>query len=52
MPRRNPALGLGLVVLGALLFIQNAGVSRVALRAGVDPRRADHPAGHRHLSWC
>lgn len=37
MPRRNPAFGLGLVVLGALLFIQNAGVSRVALRAGVDP---------------
>lgn len=37
MPRRNPALGLGLVVLGALLFVQNAGVSRVALRAGVDP---------------
>jgi len=34
---RNPALGLALVVLGALLFIQNAGVSRVALRAGVDP---------------
>ncbi|CAN5662733.1 EamA family transporter [soil metagenome] len=37
MPRRDPAFGLGLVVLGALLFIQNAGVSRVALRAGVDP---------------
>jgi drug/metabolite transporter (DMT)-like permease len=35
--RRQPALGLGLVVLGAALFIQNAGVSRVALRAGVDP---------------
>lgn len=34
---RNPALGLGLVVLGASLFIVNAGVSRVALRAGVDP---------------
>ena len=34
---RNPALGLGLVTLGALLFIVNAGVSRVALRAGVDP---------------
>ncbi|MGA8211925.1 MAG: EamA family transporter [Nocardioidaceae bacterium] len=34
---RNPALGLVLVVTGALLFIQNAGVSRVALRAGVDP---------------
>jgi len=37
MPARNPALGLVLVVLGATLFIQNAGVSRVALRAGVDP---------------
>ena len=37
MPHPRPALGLGLVVLGALLFIQNAGVSRVALRAGVDP---------------
>ena len=37
MAHRNPALGLGLVVLGALLFVQNAGVSRVALRAGVDP---------------
>ena len=34
---RRPALGLGLVVLGALLFVVNAGVSRVALRAGVDP---------------
>ncbi len=37
MRSRNPALGLGLVVLGAAMFIQNAGVSRVALRAGVDP---------------
>jgi drug/metabolite transporter (DMT)-like permease len=37
MHSRNPALGLALVVLGATLFIQNAGVSRVALRAGVDP---------------
>jgi drug/metabolite transporter (DMT)-like permease len=37
MAHRNPALGLGLVTFGALLFIQNAGVSRVALRAGVDP---------------
>ena len=35
--RRQPGLGLALVVLGAVLFIQNAGVSRVALRAGVDP---------------
>ena len=34
---RNHALGLGLVILGATLFIVNAGVSRVALRAGVDP---------------
>lgn len=34
---RNPALGFGLVITGALLFIVNAGVSRVALRAGVDP---------------
>jgi drug/metabolite transporter (DMT)-like permease len=34
---RRPALGLALVVVGALLFVQNAGVSRVALRAGVDP---------------
>jgi drug/metabolite transporter (DMT)-like permease len=37
MPMRNPAFGLALVVLGAVLFVQNAGVSRVALRAGVDP---------------
>jgi len=37
VPTRNPAFGLALVVLGALLFIQNAGASRVALRAGVDP---------------
>ena len=34
---RNPALGLALVVAGATMFIVNAGVSRVALRAGVDP---------------
>jgi drug/metabolite transporter (DMT)-like permease len=34
---RKPALGVGLVVLGAVLFTVNAGVSRVALRAGVDP---------------
>lgn len=34
---RNPALGLALVLLGASLFVVNAGVSRVALRAGVDP---------------
>ncbi len=37
VPPRNPAFGLTLVVLGATLFIVNAGVSRVALRAGVDP---------------
>jgi drug/metabolite transporter (DMT)-like permease len=37
MRARNPTLGLGLVVLGAALFIQNAGASRVALRGGVDP---------------
>jgi drug/metabolite transporter (DMT)-like permease len=36
-PAPRPALGFGLVVLGALLFILNAGVSRVALRGGVDP---------------
>ncbi len=34
---RNPAFGFALVLTGALLFIVNAGVSRVALRAGVDP---------------
>jgi drug/metabolite transporter (DMT)-like permease len=34
---RTPALGVGLVVLGAACFTINAGVSRVALRAGVDP---------------
>ncbi len=34
---RNPPLGFALVLLGASLFIVNAGVSRVALRAGVDP---------------
>jgi len=34
---RSPALGVGLVVLGAGCFTVNAGVSRVALRAGVDP---------------
>ena len=37
MHTRNPTVGLALVVLGAALFIQNAGVSRVALHAGVDP---------------
>ncbi len=34
---RNPTYGLVLVLTGAGLFILNAGVSRVALRAGVDP---------------
>jgi drug/metabolite transporter (DMT)-like permease len=34
---RNPALGFALVLTGASLFVLNAGVSRVALRAGVDP---------------
>jgi drug/metabolite transporter (DMT)-like permease len=34
---RTPALGIGLVVLGATCFTVNAGVSRVALRAGVEP---------------
>ncbi|MGH3510198.1 MAG: EamA family transporter [Nocardioidaceae bacterium] len=37
MRTRSPALGLGLVVVAAVLFILNAGVSRVALRAGVSP---------------
>lgn len=37
MHTRNPALGFALVLTGASLFVLNAGVSRVALRAGVDP---------------
>lgn len=39
MPRRtaNPRLGSVLVLSGASLFIVNAGVSRVAMRAGIDP---------------
>lgn len=37
MPARNQTLGIGLVVLGAGCFVVNAGVSRVALRSGVDP---------------
>lgn len=37
MPTRNPALGFALVLAGASMFIVNAGVSRVALRSGVDP---------------
>jgi len=34
---RRPAVGVGLVVLTASCFTVNAGVSRVALRAGVEP---------------
>ncbi len=37
MHARRPTLGFALVVGGALLFVVNAGVSRVALRAGVGP---------------
>lgn len=37
MTTRTPTLGVGLVVLGAACFTVNAGVSRVALRAGVEP---------------
>lgn len=37
MDLRRPAVGFALVGLGALLFIVNAGVSRVVLRAGVSP---------------
>ena len=37
MSTRSPAFGVGLVVLGAACFTVNAGVSRVALRAGVEP---------------
>lgn len=37
MHTRSPAAGIALVVLGAGCFTVNAGVSRVALRAGVDP---------------
>ena len=37
MSTRNPAVGVGLVVLTASCFTVNAGVSRVALRAGVEP---------------
>lgn len=37
MSSRSSALGIGLVVLGAGCFTINAGVSRVALRAGIDP---------------
>jgi drug/metabolite transporter (DMT)-like permease len=34
---RSPAVGVGLVVLAAACFTVNAGVSRVVLRAGVEP---------------
>ena len=37
MSHRRPGLGFALVGLGATLFIVNAGVSRVVLRAGVSP---------------
>ena len=37
MHRRNQPLGIALVVLSALCLIQNAGVSRVVLRAGLSP---------------
>ena len=37
MPTRRPGFGLALVLIAAVLFIVNAGVSRVALRAGIDP---------------
>lgn len=37
MPHRNQPLGIALVVLSALCLIQNAGVSRVVLRAGLSP---------------
>ncbi|WP_162529729.1 EamA family transporter [Nocardioides caldifontis] len=37
MTHRRPGLGFALVSLGALLFIVNAGVSRVVLRSGVSP---------------
>jgi drug/metabolite transporter (DMT)-like permease len=37
MHTRRPAVGFALVLAGASMFIVNAGVSRVALRSGVDP---------------
>ena len=37
MSPRSPRLGYALVVLGAVLFVVNAGVSRVLLRAGLTP---------------
>lgn len=35
--RANPAVGYALVLGAAVLFILNAGVSRTAIRAGIDP---------------
>ena len=37
MRARRPGVGYALVVIAAVLFIVNVGVSRVVLRAGVDP---------------
>lgn len=37
MPQRHTGVGLALVTTGALLFVVNACMSRVVLRAGVDP---------------
>jgi drug/metabolite transporter (DMT)-like permease len=37
MTTARPRLGLTLVLCGSVLFILNAGVSRVVIRAGVDP---------------
>ncbi len=37
--RRRPTFGLVLVVVAAACFIVNAGVSRVALRGGIDPEQ-------------
>jgi drug/metabolite transporter (DMT)-like permease len=34
---RRPGLGYLLVVIAAVLFILNVGVSRVVLRGGIDP---------------
>lgn len=34
---RRPGLGVALVVVGAGAFVLNAGASRIALRAGIDP---------------
>jgi len=37
VPARSPLFALGLVLAAAMCFIVNAGVSRVVLRAGIDP---------------